>query len=76
VRRILVQRRMPVNALTRGDTRLHRSAQPPLRQRRAALQRLLCDLKETTRLPLLLAFVDYLGEFAKLLGLFVACLYL
>ena len=39
-------------------------------------QRLLCDLKETTRLPLLLAFVDSLGEFAKLLGLFVACLYL
>jgi hypothetical protein len=26
--------------------------------------------------PLLLAFVDFLCEFAKLLGLFVACLYL
>ena len=36
----------------------------------------LSDLKETAGPPLLLAFVDFLCEFAKLLGLFVARLYL
>jgi hypothetical protein len=55
---------------------LHQIAKALQAQQGPTFQRLLCDLKETTRLPLLLAFVDYLGEFAKLLGLFVACLYL
>ena len=45
------------------------------RQKRT-LRRPLSDLKETTGPPMLLAFVDFLCEFAKLLGLFVACLYL
>jgi hypothetical protein len=39
-------------------------------------RRPLSELKETTGPPLLLVFVDFLREFAKLLGLFVACLYL
>jgi hypothetical protein len=32
------------------------------------------NLKKTTGPPLLLAFVDFLRDFAKLLGLFVDCL--
>jgi hypothetical protein len=35
-----------------------------------------CLILSTPGPPLLLAFVDFLRELAKLLGLFVACLYL
>jgi hypothetical protein len=45
-------------------------------QQKPTFRRPLSDLKETAGPPLLLAFVDFLCEFAKLLGLFVARAYL
>jgi hypothetical protein len=45
-------------------------------QQGATLRPPLSDSKETAGPSVFLTFVDFLGEFAKLFGLFVACLYL
>jgi hypothetical protein len=59
-----------------NTSKAFRQTSPNEGEQGRTFRRPLSELKETTGPPLLLAVVDFLREFAKLLGLFVACFYL